>query len=177
MISKKHKRGRNEKTSEIDGTGVSACHDSGAFNRLWQLKKNDEKQIRDRLDAFESACNAGDLDEVLEWLDKSSRNTYSAMFRIGNGILGGLTGFSINVEDLLAVMLGLSPQDFFEMDIQSISLNSEEKATVTVSISFTDPQTGEKISQDGLMLSMIKEKWDWYIDARIDWYSLIEEMS
>lgn len=139
--------------------------------------KSDEDLIRDRLDEFISACNSGDLDGVLDCLDKSSRNTYSAMFSIGNSLLGGLTGIEIDVRDLMAVILGLSPQDFLEMEIQNISLDSDETATVTVSISFTDPQTGEKNSQDGVKLLMVKEKRDWYICAKIDWNNLMSEMT
>lgn len=139
--------------------------------------KSDEEQIRDRLDAFESACNSGDLDGALDCLDKSSRNTYSAMFDLGNVLFGGLTGIEIEIRDLMAVVLGFSPQDFFELQIQNISLDSKETATITVSLSITDPQTGEVASQDGLEIPMIKENWDWYIDARIDWYRLIEELS
>lgn len=139
--------------------------------------KSDEEQITDRLDAFMSACNSGDLDGALDCMDKSSRNTYGAVFDIGSALFGSITGIEIDVRDLMAVVLGFSPQDFFELQIQRISLDSEETATVTASISFTDPQTGEKVSQEGLELPMIKEGWDWYIDARIDWYALMEELS
>ena len=139
--------------------------------------KSDEDLIRDRLDEFISACNSGDLDGMLDCLDKSSRKTYSAMFSIGNSLLGGLTGIEIDVRDLMAVIFGLSPQDFFEMEIQDISLDSDETATATVSLSFTDPQTGEKVREDGLKLPMIKENRDWYINAKIDWTELMGEMA
>lgn len=69
----------------------------------------------------------------------------------------------------MAVVLGFSPRDFFELQIQNIGLDSKETATVTVSLSITDPQTGEVVSQDGLEVPMIKENWDWY--------GLIEELS
>ena len=139
--------------------------------------RSDEEKIKDRMDDFISACNSGNLDDALDCLDKSSRNTYGAVFNIGNSLLGGLTGIDINVKDLMAVVFGLSPQDLFKMQVQSIRINSEESATVTVSLSITDPQTGEVVTQDGLEIPMIKEKWDWYIDARIDWYALMEELS
>lgn len=135
--------------------------------------KSDEDLIRERLDALMEACNSGDLDAMLDCLDKSSRKTYSALFSIGNSLLGGLTGIDIDVRDVMAVILGFSPQDFFEMQIESIDFDSEETATVTVTVSFTDPQTGEKISQEGLELPMIKEKRDWYINAKIDWNQLM----
>ncbi len=148
--------------------GLSAC---SSFIR------SDEEKIRDQMDNFLACCNSGDLDGALDCLDKKSRSAYGAIFNIGNSLLSGLTGFGIDARDVMALVFGLSKEDLLEMQIQSIVIDSEETATVTVSISFMDPQTGQKIQQDGVQIPMIKENWDWYIDARIDWYALINEMS
>lgn len=141
------------------------------------LLKSDEEKIADRLQEFITACNSGDLDGALDCLDKSSRKTYGAVFNIGNGIFGGLTGFEIDVRDLMAVTMGMTGSDFFTLQIQSISLTSKKEAVATVSLSFTNPQTGETQTEGNMRLPMIKEGLDWYIDARIDWYKLMEEMS
>lgn len=125
------------------------------------LFKSDEEKIRDRMISFQDAYNAGDMEEVLACFDAKTRNTYQSAFNIGNALIGGLTGFSVEIGDMfglgIAVMAEGDILDFVAMDINIIS---ETKAIVTVTCVYQDrdySDTGDAT------FTLVKEKGDWFI--------------
>lgn len=135
--------------------------------------KSDEQLIRERIDDFKFAINAGDMEGAFECLDAKSRSTYEAMLNIGEGLIGGLVGFDISTSDLFALAMGTSSGDILSMEIQSIEITSETTATVTMSMTMSDDRMDLDESVESAPLEMVKEKGDWYIYAQMDWDSLL----
>ena len=124
------------------------------------LGKSDEELIRDRMNAFLTAYNSGDLQGVLHCMDAKTRNTYQSALNIGN-VLVGLSGVSIGLEDLFGLGVGLMTEgDLLEFENMEISIRSDTKATVTVTMSYNEP--GASYSED-VRFTLVKENGDWFI--------------
>ncbi len=119
--------------------------------------KSDEELIEDRISAFLSAYNAGDMDDVLKCMDAKTRNMYQGMMNIAQG-LGGI-GFGVS--DLFAVGVGTtSDGDLLSVDILDIQFQSEDEATVLTALTYRDKYHEDS---DRTVFTMIKEDGDWFI--------------
>lgn len=122
--------------------------------------KSNEEMIQDRMNAFLSAYNSGDMQGAISCLDAKTRNTYQAALNIGNSLIG-LTGFSVGIEDLFGLGVGLSGNgDVLKLDDMKISIKSDTKATVTATMQYQDL---EKSYSQNVSFTLVKENGDWYI--------------
>lgn len=135
--------------------------------------KTDEELIRERVDEFIFAYNSGDIEAAFDCFDAKSRKTYGAIFKIGGGLLKGFTGIDVDISDLFALAVGTTNEDLLSMEIHSIEITGETTATVTLSMKYSDARVEVEESIDNMALNMVKEKGDWYINARADWESLL----
>ncbi len=122
--------------------------------------KSDEELIESRIDRFLDAYNSGDMDEVLECLDSKTKNTFKASAAFGNALIGK-TGFDYTLSDLFSLSIGVvSEDDILTVSDISISMVSDDKATVDVTLSYKD-----KLSdiQEKAVFTMVKEDGDWFI--------------
>lgn len=73
-------------------------------------QKTDEDMITDRINAFATAYNEGDLDGVMATFDAKTRNTYEAAFKLMEGINfgGSMGGMSISGNLDFSALFGLS---------------------------------------------------------------------
>lgn len=122
--------------------------------------KSDETLIRERMETFEKAYNAGDMEKVLNCFDARTRNTYKAILNIGNSLIGK-TGVSIDISDMFSLGIALMDEDdVLEFGDMDIVIRSESSAVVTVTMEYG--AESEK-SEETVTFSMVKEEDDWYI--------------
>lgn len=121
--------------------------------------KSDEAKIEDRMNAFLSAYNSGDMDGVLESLDAKTRNTYKSVLSVGDTLIS-MTGVSIKNTDLFALGVGLTEGQTLRFIDMEIDVVSETKATVSATMLYHDLQ--ESYSKN-VKFTLVKENGDWYI--------------
>lgn len=117
--------------------------------------KSDEDLIRERIQAFEEAYNDGDMEAVLDCLEPSIKNAYSAMYGLAGGFASSKVGFDVAVSDLFAIGTGVAMEDGLHIEIEEIEI-SEDRATVHVTL-----RSGSY--EEGGGFKLVKENRDWYI--------------
>lgn len=119
--------------------------------------KSDEEMIADRVQTFEEAYNNGDWEKVLNCFDSKSRNTYEAMFSVGEMFGSSLIGFDISFSDFFALGMGLVGEDEqLAIEITDIVINDKKSAIVYGTVTFNY----ENITSE---IKLVKEKNDWFI--------------
>lgn len=120
--------------------------------------KSDEELIRERIQAYEDACNDGDYEAMLDCMDSQTQALMEATMGFMDGLFAEGTGMDFGMTDMfwLAGLMG----DYCHIEIKNIAINGEY-ATVTVVMS-TDVY-GHKSSTEEAELPMVKEDGDWYI--------------
>lgn len=130
------------------------------------FQKSDLEMIEDRIDAFLSAYNSGDLSAVFECLDVKTRNTYKALFGIGNSLVG-MTGFGIDIYDLWAFSVGtMSDGDMLTINIDDINFVDENHAIVSAAIRYKSTASGYT---ENVQIIMTKENGDWFLNDPENW--------
>ena len=123
--------------------------------------KSDEELINDRIDTFLSAYNSGDYDEVLECFTVKMRNTLKSATGIGDALIGGITGFDINMSDLFGLGAGiLSDGDILTVSDMQITFQNETTANVEIVLKYNINGTDFSETTN---FTMSKEKNDWLI--------------
>lgn len=128
------------------------------FMNYGNVFKSDEELIRERIQAYEDACNNGDYEAMLECMDAQTQ----ALMEVTMGFMDGLftegTGMDFGITDMfgLAGLMG----DYCHIEIKNIAIDGEY-ATVTVVMS-TDVYVHEASAEEA-ELPMVKEDGDWYI--------------
>lgn len=124
------------------------------------LLLSDEDMIRNRMDAFTKAYNAGDMEKCLDCLDSKTRNQYSALVNIGNALIGK-TGFKIAIADMFALGVALTDEGdvltFKELDI---NIQSETSARVKATMVYSE---NSDEMESTVTFHLVKEDGDWYI--------------
>lgn len=120
------------------------------------LGKNDRELIEDRIEEFTEAYNAGDYEEVLESLDKKTRNTYKAAMNLGESLFSGYTRYGISGGDLFALGVGTSGfEDLLEFQMDDLSIAGDE-AWAEGTLNYGEDKMKIKIF-------FVKEGRTWYI--------------
>lgn len=119
--------------------------------------KDDETLILERLATFENAYNSGDWEATLNCFDSKTRNTYKAMFSVGEKIGNAFIGFDISFSDLFALGMAIVPESGqLSIDIDEIVIDRDNTAVANVESRFNQEQV---ISQ----IWLVKEGHNWYI--------------
>ncbi len=122
------------------------------------LFKSDETLIRERIQAYEDACNDGDYEAMLDCMDSETKAMMEGTMSIMDGLFSEGTGMDFGMSDMFG--LAGSMGDFFTVEITNIEIEGEY-ATVTVIMSAD--MYGYSESTEEAELPMVKEKGDWYI--------------
>ena len=127
------------------------------FTDLGKIFKSDEQLIRERIQAYEDACNDGDYEAMLDCMNSSTR----AMTEAATGLMGGILSEGIGFDIDISSMMGLAGAagDFFEFEIIDITVNGEE---AVVELRMTATMYGQEQVEEA-ELPMVKEDGDWYI--------------
>jgi len=122
------------------------------------LFKSDETLIRERIQAYEQACESGDYEAMLDCMDAATRSMMESSMGLMDGLLEEGTGLGIGMTDMFgfAGMMG----DFLTIEIKNIQIDGDH-ATVTVEMIMTI--FGMRQSSGEAELPMVKEDGDWYI--------------
>lgn len=122
--------------------------------------RSDEALIRDRMEEFRDAYNSGDMEALLDCFDRRTRNTYRSALNVGNALIG-LTGFSVGIEDLFSLGVGVMAEgDVMAFGEMEIELLSDTKAQVTVELTYQDVEYSDTYTAT---FKLVKEDNDWFI--------------
>ena len=142
--------------------GLCACDPPGG--------KSDEQKIRDRVNAFAAALEAGDADAAVKCLDIKNRTLLTAALSLGGDILDSI---EIDANDILTQAIGLDSVESISAEIQDVDIASD--TTAVVSLTFTAQAGGETVTKN-VKLDMVKELGDWYIYFDVDWTALMNSL-
>lgn len=128
------------------------------FTDLGNIFKSDEQLIRERIQAYEDACNNGDYEGMLDCMDGATRSLMESSMGILDGIFSEGTGLDFGMTDLFgfAGLMG----DYCNIQITNITIDGDH-ATVDIIMSM-DVYGMEQQSTEA-QLPMVKENGDWYI--------------
>lgn len=120
--------------------------------------KSDETLIRERIQAYEEACENGDYEGMLDCMDPGTRALMESSMGLMDGILSDSSGLGIGMTDMFgfASMLG----DFLTIEIKDIQIDGD---TAMVKIVMKVSIFGMTQSAEETELPMVKEGGDWYI--------------
>jgi len=129
---------------------------------VFSVGQSDEDIIAHRLHTFTEAANNGDLDGLIDCFDSTTRATLRAATGVGNLLLGGFTGNSLNVADLFAMAIGyghsIAEYDIaFEVTVHSVDVRNTSEATANVTFRM------DNIVQN-ISIPMKKDGFNWYIN-------------
>ena len=124
--------------------------------------ESDESKIARRIDTFSSAMNNGDLNGAIECFDPATRNTMKAATGIGNSILGGLTGLSIDIADIFGLIMGFGAMTGhldvgFSLTVVDVDIKND-----TTAIAYVRMVTS--YGEETFPIPMVKDGMDWFID-------------
>ncbi len=125
------------------------------------IKKSDNELIEERVEAFLTAYNAGDMDTVLECLDAKKRNALEAMLNIFGGLAGSYAGFDINMKDLFSLGVNISEDDVMKLEITDIKISSKKKAIAKAEMELYG-------KSEFVYFVLVYEENDWYISDMTD---------
>lgn len=128
------------------------------FTDFGNIFKSDEELIRERIQAYEDACNDGDYEAMLECMDAQTQSLMDTTMGLMDGLFSEGTGLGIGMSDMfgLAGLMG----DYMNVEIINIAIDGDY-ATVTVEMSAN--MYGYEASSGEAELPMVKEDGDWYI--------------
>ena len=86
-------------------------------------QKTDADLIEERIDAFLSAYNSGDMDGVIACMDKKSGNELRAAMNVIGALGGALLGVNLSLSDLFSLGIGMSDDDYMKLEISKIEIN------------------------------------------------------
>ncbi|MBQ3088821.1 MAG: hypothetical protein IJC36_04215 [Clostridia bacterium] len=128
------------------------------FAGLGNIFKSDETLIRERIQAYEDACNNGDYEAMLECMDTETQALMEGTMSMMDGLFSEGTGLDIGMSDMFGMAGAMG--DFCNIEIENIEIDGEY-ATVTVVMSAD--VYGNSASTEEAELPMVKEGSDWYI--------------
>ena len=128
------------------------------FLNYGNVFKSDEELIRERIQAYEDACNDGDYEAMLDCMDSQTQALMEATMGFMDGLFAEGTGMDFGITDMfgLAGLMG----DYCHIEIKNIAIDGEY-ATVTVVMSAD--LYGQEASTEEAELPMVKEDGDWFI--------------
>lgn len=136
--------------------------------------KTDEELIADKVNDFIFAYNNGDMEGAIECFDTKSKKTINATMNIGESIFSGIVGFDISLDDLFSIGMGFMADDPLSMGIKDIEITSDSTATVVLDVIFSDENLEVDESAEDVVLYMVKEKGNWYIDMKDELSNMIK---
>lgn len=136
--------------------------------------KTDEELIADKVNDFIFAYNNGDMEGAIECFDTKSKKTLNATMNIGESIFSGIVGFDISLDDLFSIGMGFMTDDPLSMGIKDIEITSDNTATVVLDVTFSEESLDVDESAENVVLHMVKEKGNWYIDMREELSNLMK---
>ena len=129
-------------------------------------KKSDEELIEARIEAFVDAYNDGDMDALLECMDRKSRKQLQATMNILGALSGALLGVDISLSDLFSLGISMTDEDWLTVTISNITVDGDE-AVVNGKMSLNN---GHFTENDSVTFFMLKEDSDWYVQDMKDYY-------
>lgn len=137
------------------------------------FKKSDEEKIEARFEQFEKSYSNGDRDGCIKCFDTKSRNKIKGIETLGSmiNIDSGIFNFDLGSETQDALFgLGVAKgTEKIEFSIKSIKFDTNDKATLSVEL-LTYSDENDKDSQGEETVTMVREKNEWYLFWKNDWY-------
>lgn len=122
------------------------------------LFKSDETLIRERIQAYEDACNDGDFEAMLDCMDSETKALMEGTMGFMDGLFQEGSGMDFGMSDMFGLAGAMG--DFFTVEITNIEIEGKY-ATVTVIMSADMYGYSEETEEADL--PMVKEGGDWYI--------------
>jgi len=120
--------------------------------------KSDETLIRDRIQAYEDACNNGDYEAMLECMDSETQALMEGSMSLMDGLFSEGTGLDIGMSDMFGLAGAMG--DFYDIEIVDIEIDGDyATVTVVMNAEVYDYSTSSEEAE----LPMVKEGSDWYI--------------
>ena len=128
------------------------------FTDLGNIFKSDDQLIRERIQAYEDACNNGDYEGMLDCMDSATRSVMDASMGLLDGFFSEGTGLGIGMTDLFgfAGLMG----DYCDIQIIDITIDGNY---AVVNIIMTMEIYGAEQQSTEAALPMVKENGNWYI--------------
>lgn len=138
------------------------------FNGCNLLIKSDEELIEERIYSFVNAYNSGDVDGLVECFDSKTKTTLKSALGIGNSLLGGLTGFSVDLKDIFGLGMGITEGDVLTVQqVNNIQIGTGT-ATADATIVLSDEWGGSGKTTDDCTFYLKSENGGWYISNMKD---------
>lgn len=122
------------------------------------LFKSDETLIRERIQAYEDACNDGDMDAMLDCMDSETKALMEGTIGFMDGLFQEGSGMDFGMSDMFGFAGAMG--DFFKVEITNIEI---EGNYATVSVIMSADMYGYSEETEETELPMVKEGGDWYI--------------
>ena len=122
------------------------------------LFKSDETLIRERIQAYEDACNDGDMDAMLDCMDSETKALMEGTMGFMDGLFQEGSGMDFGMSDMFGFAGAMG--DFFKVEITNIAI---EGNYATVSVIMSADMYGYSEETEETELPMVKEGGDWYI--------------
>ena len=122
------------------------------------LFKSDETLIRERIQAYEDACNDGDMDAMLDCMDSETKALMEGTMDLMDGLFQEGSGMDFGMSDMFGFAGAMG--DFFKVEITNIAI---EGNYATVSVIMSADMYGYSEETEETELPMVKEGGDWYI--------------
>ena len=122
------------------------------------LFKSDETLIRERIQAYEDACNDGDMDAMLDCMDSETQALMEGTMGFMDGLFQEGSGMDFGMSDMFGFAGAMG--DFFKVEITNIAI---EGNYATVSVIMSADMYGYSEETEETELPMVKEGGDWYI--------------
>ncbi len=127
-----------------------------------EKQPTNEELIENRITTFVTAYNDGDMEAVLECLDAKTRNAFQAMLNLLGGLAGSAAGFNIDLSDLFSLGVGITSDDFMQLEVTDITVIDSANAIATTTMDLTGA------GKQTIYFIMVYENDGWYIHDMTD---------
>lgn len=162
-------------TLAIAVVGLAGCQ-SGQYDDHSETKEKTTKTptatelITERINAFVTAYNDGDMTATLNCFDATTRNALQAMLNLMDALVGKVAGLKIAMSDMFSLGVALADGDFMTLKVMDVTMTSNTTGIAQVAMSMTGSDS------QIVYFMMIYEHDGWYIqDMTDDPYASFEE--
>ena len=141
--------------------GVKEPSEAGGTSTPPATKTNEEL-IEERITAFLTAYNNGDMEGTMACLTTKNRNEMQALLDLLGGLSEALTGFSIDLSDLFSLGVAMESDDYMKLNIQKIEIENSLSAVATATMELANE------GEEAIYFIMAYENGGWYIEDMTD---------
>lgn len=91
----------------------------------------DAELVEQRIEAFLSAYNGGDMTGAMNCLTAKNRNAMQALLNIMGGVAGNLTGVQIDLRDLFSLGIAMEAEDYMKLEMKEINVLDRANAVAS----------------------------------------------